>query len=396
MSTRTSRDLVSIILTGGQATRMRPLSDAQSKAMLPFLGRPLLTYLLHDLAAAGLTRILMTSRGRDDDIQSYFGNGAKIGVYIDYLPSGVWAGTAGAVLSVLGDAYRTVSSPFLVIYGDSLLRIDYGALLDFHRASGASFTIACHRPRFEQFLFDSDEKEPPRTNYGVLDLQPDGRVTRFEEKPYLDEIKTTFVRPVANAAVYVVEPSALSSIPAPSSSGLDFGFDLLPFLIARGDSIYGMDIAPGFRLDVGTLPHYMSVQLAALLGKLPLLPDPVLPPNGICVEDGAIVHPEATLIPPVFVGAGARVETRALVAASVICKETLIGEMATVRNSIILDCSTIGTGARVDGSILGARTSIVAGVIVPNGTVVGAWSRIGGPELMLSETNLGGLVGGGG
>lgn len=395
MKERGEHDLVSVILTGGQATRMRPLSADHSKAMLPFLGRPLLAYLLSDLASAGFTRALLTNRGRGNDIQLHFGDGADIGVHLDYLAPGQWMGTAGMVMSLLENSPAAVSSPFLVIYGDSLLRIDYGSLIAFHRQSGASLTIACHRPRFDEFLFDNPAPDQPRTNFGVADLQPNGRVTHFEEKPYLERIGTAFVHPVANAAVYVIEPSALRGMPAPAHKELDFGYDLIPWLIARGDRIYGMDIAPGFRIDLGTLPHYLSVQLAALWGEVAIQPAFRSIDDGVWLQDGATIHPGATMIPPVFIGAGGIVENGATLAAAIIGARTTVRESALVRESMVLEDTTIGIGARVEGSILGSHNCVAAGAVVPRGTVTGAWSRIGGPELMLSKPTLGGLLGGG-
>lgn len=391
MNVKSVDDILSVVLAGGEATRMRPLSLCASKVMLPFLGRPLLAYLLDNLARSGLTRALLTGRGRDDDIQRYFGNGARTGLHLDYLEPGPWRGTAGTVAAVLAAAPAAVSSPFLVIYGDSLLRLDYRALMSFHRSSKAAFTIACHRPRFEQFLFQDHGPEGRRTNFGVVDLQPDGVVTRFEEKPCLHRIGSTFVRPVANAAVYVVEPDVLrDTCGAQQSAGLDFGHDVIPRLIARGERVCGMDIVPGFRIDIGTLPHYISVQLAALRGKVPI--DVEVPANGIWIEQEARVHPGAILIPPVFVGAGAVVSVGATLASAIVGARTTIGEGAVVRESVLLENATIGAGAHVDGSVIGPDTRVYSQAVLPRGTVIGAWSRVGGPGLVLSAEEILGLV----
>jgi NDP-sugar pyrophosphorylase family protein len=390
---RTDSTIVSIILTGGEASRMRPLSNDQSKSMLPFLGRPLLAYLLDDLARAGLSCAVMTSQGKNNDIERHFGDGASRGLRLSYLRASGWKGTAGTIMSLLDHSPIPVSSPFLVIYGDSLLQIDYRALLELHRNAGAVFTVACHRPRFEDFVFESEASSRPRTNFGVVDLLPDGRVRRFEEKPYLDEIGSHFHNPVANAAVYVVEPSALNDLPLSSPRGLDFGYDVIPLLVARGDCVCGIDIAPGFRIDLGTLSHYLSVQLASLRGQVPIQPGFQSLSEGIWIEDGAKLDAGASIVPPALVCRDAVVENGATLSSAIVGARAIVREKSLVFESVVLDNVTIGAGARVEGSVLGPHTSVQPGATLPRGTITGAWSRLGGSEFLLSEAAVRGLLG---
>ena len=335
MQENIEHDMVSVILTGGEAKRMRPLSIVQSKAMLSFLGRPLLAYLLHDLANTGISRAIITDPGRNNDIKLHFGDGSDINIHLDYLPKSPWIGTAGTVNSILENMPDAISSPFIVIYGDSLLQMDYNALIDLHCRTNSSFTIACHRPHFDKFLFENEVPDQPRTGFGIMDLQPDGRVIHFEEKPYLHKIESNFIHPVANAAVYVIDPNALLDVPVQGLGELDFGYDLIPWLLARGYRIFGMDIAPGFRVDLGTLPHYLSVQLAALRGEIMVHADFPSLPDGLWIEDGASIHPGAKLIPPVFIGAGGKVENETTIASAIIGARVIIRERALVRESVV-------------------------------------------------------------
>jgi len=80
-----------VVLTGGQATRMWPLTLDRSKPMMPFMGRPLLEHLFEDLASAALSRLILTHPGRNGDIRQYFGSGAGFGVDVQYLEPKPWA-----------------------------------------------------------------------------------------------------------------------------------------------------------------------------------------------------------------------------------------------------------------------------------------------------------------
>jgi NDP-sugar pyrophosphorylase family protein len=343
--------------------------------------------MLRDLSSTGLIRqVVFTHPGTNDDIRLYVGDGSDWGVRAEYLAPHRWGGTAAAIVSLLTESPQTLSSPFLVIYGDSLLRMDYNALVEFHIKKGASMTIACHRPRFDAFLFEAESSDRQRTNFGIAELQPNGLVTHFEEKPYLDTITTSFTHPVANAAVYVIDPQALLAVPRPRDSTFDLAYDVIPWLVANGERIAGMDIAPGFRIDLGTLSNYLSVHLAMLRGYVQM-------PDANIVYDSkrAVVHSGATVTAPVFLGEGAQIGNDAVVESTVVGERSVIQEGASIRESVILADAIVGAGAVIEGSIVGPHTQVSAGAVVPRGTVTSAWSRIGGPELVLPQDVVQGL-----
>lgn len=362
---------------------MRPISLLRSKSMLPFLGQPLLSYLLAQLRAASLTDVVVTDRGLNGDIQRHFQEGEDYGMSLSYAPPAKWHGTAGTVLSLIRVYESLTDHTVVVIYGDSLLRMDFSALIDFHRAKRSKFTIAYHRPRLDRFLFEGDPNDQPRTNFGVMQLRSDDRVTRFEEKPHLHRIPLEFTNPVASAAVYVLEPTVFREVPRFDT--LDFGFDLIPWLIERSMPVYGFDILPGHRIDIGTLSHYCTAQLAVLEGKINLARDAAFGTAGVQIHHGAVVHPTARLVPPVFVAEGVEIEESAMVENSIIGEGTHIGPLSQVRNSVVLEGVLVGARAIVDGSILAEHCVVSPDANVSPGTAVGAWSRIGGGTFILPE-----------
>jgi len=381
--TSSATDVTAVILTGGSATRLRPLSVGCSKVMMPVFGKPLLESLLCDLSGSGLVReVLLTSPGQDNDIRLRFGDKTSDGLAIGYLSSRVWSGTAGAVLSASCERPDALSSTSVIVYGDSILRMDYGRLIEFHRSTRSSMTIACHRPPFEAFLFETGNAGLARTNFGVAELGQDGRVTRFEEKPVLKHIAASFNDPVANAAVYVIDTTVLRRMPTPNAAQFDFAYHVIPWLVEHGEPVYGLEIAPGFRFDLGTLPHYLGVHLAALRGEVPVnVPGELLAP-GIRIERGVQIHSKAVIVPPVFIGQGARLGSGCRLECCAIGEHTDIDENASVKNSVVLASSVIGAGAAVDASVLGPHSTVGPGTTVPRGTVCSAWGLLGDPGLL--------------
>src|SRR5579863_3299559 len=113
------------ILAGGLATRLRPVTEQLPKALLPIAGEPFLAHQLRLLKDAGIGRVVLCAGYLGEQIRDYAGNGSDLGVELSYSFDGETPlGTAGAIrkaLPALGDA-------FFVLYGDSYLRCDYGAI----------------------------------------------------------------------------------------------------------------------------------------------------------------------------------------------------------------------------------------------------------------------------
>ena len=158
-----------VVLVGGSGTRLRPLTLQTPKPMLPLVDRPLLAYLFDQLAAAGVTRAILACGYLPDALVAHFGDGGETasGIALEYVVESEPLGTAGAARLA---ASGRVSDTFLLLNGDILSEHDLAALVALHRARAASATLALVRV-----------DDPSR--YGVVELEPDGTVLRFVEKP---------------------------------------------------------------------------------------------------------------------------------------------------------------------------------------------------------------------
>ncbi len=225
-----------MILAAGEGTRLRPLTATIPKPMLPLADRPLLEHLLDLLRCHGVSEVAINLHHLPQVIPAHFGDGRRFGVRITYSYEERLLGSAGAIKKLEGLFDET----FLVLYGDVLTDLDLTALRAFHGARGAALTMALHQP-------------PDLTRCGVVEIDPEGRVLSFREKPAPDEVCS----PWANAGVYVVEPEVQRFIPA--GQPFDFGADLFPLLLERGLPVYGYATG-AYVLDIGSTERYRQAE----------------------------------------------------------------------------------------------------------------------------------------
>ena len=196
---------------------------------MPIGNRSILEIVVSQLADAGFKELTFCVGHLSHLIQAVFDNGPGDRVNIDWVKEQKPLGTAGPLRLVTG-----LDETFLVMNGDLLTTLDYGALLDHHRATENLLTIATHRR-----LVQSD--------YGVLHFGRDDdaqQIVAFDEKP------ETYVS--VSMGVYVMEPAVLEYIPA------DDPFDI-PALVAAllgADKRVGGLVHDGLWLDIGRHEDY--------------------------------------------------------------------------------------------------------------------------------------------
>lgn len=211
-----------IILAAGQGFRLRPLTDRIPKPMVLVAGKPILEHNLELLARYGVCEVVINLHHQPQTIVEHFGDGSRWGVHITYSFEPELLGTAGAVKRVR----EQFDSTFLVLYGDNLTTCDLGQLVVFHQAKGGIATIALHY------------RDDPSAS-GIADLDDQDRIIRFVEKPRPDQVFSHWV----SAGILVLEPEVFDAIPDGTPS--DFGRDLFPSLLARGEAIYGYRMSEG-------------------------------------------------------------------------------------------------------------------------------------------------------
>ena len=180
------RENVMVIMAGGLGTRLLPHTETCPKPMLTVAGKPMLEHIIERAKLEGFHRFILAVHYLGHMIEDYFGDGARLGVKIDYLREEAPLGTAGA-LSLL-DPLPDLS--FVVTNGDVITDIRYGELLDFHDRQGATATMAVRQYEW---------KHP----FGVVQMKG-VEIVGFEEKP--------ITRTHINAGVYALDPDALDAL----------------------------------------------------------------------------------------------------------------------------------------------------------------------------------------
>jgi len=387
-------EITTIILSGGKATRMKPLSIDKCKSMISFMGKPLLFYLIKALQLNGFLDVVFTSSGKDREIEGYFSHGENFGIKIQYCDSDKWYGTAGTVKKLVDIMKEKVSNTFMVIYGDSLLSADYEKMFQFHREKKSWCTILFHRPDFKSFLYEYHDKSfkecGKRTNYGILDIDSNNRVTNIKEKPLVDEIKRDFKNPVANAAVYILEKKILDFIP--SDQSCDFPLDLFPLIVEKGIPCFGFDTGEGYRIDIGTIVNYYNSHFAILKGYIKFGFYFPQVENGIWVGNSSEVCAKESLKRPVIIGEKSKINFDTTIENSIIGNNVYIGKYSYITNSIILDNVCIEDNVRISNSIIGENSNIEEKILLPPNTVLGSYCRIGGSELLMKDSDFLGLI----
>jgi mannose-1-phosphate guanylyltransferase len=344
--------LPAVVLVGGQGTRLRPLTERIRKDMLPLVDRPLLAFTFEHLRRHGVGRGIVSCGYLPSQIQDHFGS--RYGdLELEYRIESEPLGTAGGIAF----AADGLDSTFFALNGDSLREADLGALVDFHRSTGARATILL-----------TPVADP--TRYGLVRVRPDGRVSTFLEKPRPEEIDTDLI----NAGLYVLEPDVLELVPPDRQVSIER--DVFPRLADEG-SVYGLAL-DGYWLDVGTPEAYLQAHRDVLERSFATEVGDALGSDFTLVDPTARVETGARLVPPVFIGPDAVVETGARAGSlAVVGAGARVGAGAVVENSVLGARSSVAAGAVLVGSVVGDNAEIGEGSEVRNLAVVGPGASLG-------------------
>ncbi|HEU5007396.1 MAG TPA: NDP-sugar synthase [Jatrophihabitantaceae bacterium] len=341
-----------VILVGGLGTRLRPLTLSAPKPMLPTAGVPFLTHLISRIRDAGIEHVVLGTSYRADVFSEHFGDGAALGVELEYAVETEPLGTGGGIRNV---APRLRGDTVMIFNGDVLSGVDLRALLAKHEDTAADVTL---------YLTKVDD---PRA-FGCVPTDADGWVTAFCEKdpnPVTDQI---------NAGAYVFRREIIDTIPAGRAVSVER--ETFPGLLADGVRICG-HVESTYWRDLGRPADFIAGSADLVLG---LAPSPALPgPAGeALVLDGAAVDPSAVLRGGTTVGAGCVVGPEVVLDGAVLFDGARIGAGASVSRSAVGFGAVVGEQAVLDDAVIGDRARIGARVELRGGVRV--WPDIAIPD----------------
>jgi NDP-sugar pyrophosphorylase family protein len=360
-----------IIPVGRKATRLLPLTAETSKACLRLVNRPLIEFSLISLARQGIRNFIFGVKGYTNyrDLHDYFESGygfsARYGieprVHIKYQPNEEDLGSADSAR--INMEYYDVKDPVFAVQGDNIFDVNVKEIVDFHKKKGAMMTIA---------LREVDNVE----GYGIADINNEKRIARFVEKPSPKEAPSN----LANTGLYVVSPEIRKIFKEKGvkeiikeKHRLDFGFDLIPYVIKTDRPVYGYTLK-GSWYDVGTPKRYLEAMQDMLNGKFSSLTDfggKLSEKKRMWVQGEStesmksrqeiirkIKNRDIEIEGSVLIGRHCKIGNGTRVISSCIDNYTKIGRNATIDNSAIMDRVIIEDEADIKESIVGRHVMI--------------------------------------
>ncbi len=220
--------ITTALLVGGLGTRLRPLVADRPKVLAEVNGRPMLSYLLDQLARAGVRRAVLCTGYLGEQVLAAFGPGYNL-LKLEYSHEPAPLGTAGALRRALP---MLQSDPVLVLNGDSMCKADLNAFYAWHCQRGASASLLL-------------VAAPDAARYGQVQTNADGKVLGFEEKGAVTGPGWI------NAGIYLLNQACIKAIPADRPVSIER--EMFPAWI--GQNLHGYQ-SQGRFLDIGTPDSY--------------------------------------------------------------------------------------------------------------------------------------------
>lgn len=346
-----------LVLSGGEGSRLRPLTHTNAKQLIPVGGTPILFHALEAIAAAGIveTGIVIGSTG--DEVRAAVGDGSRWGLRVTYLPQDAPLGLAHAVL-VAKDF--VAGEPFLMYLGDNVLL-----------EGVARFVAEFERNRPDAQIFLARVPEPER--FGVAVLEGD-RVVRLVEKP------TEYVSDLALVGVYLFDDSILEAAATlePSWRGEYEITEAIQWLVDHGKTVRA-EMVEGWWKDTGKPDDLLeanrmmlSVRGSSIEGEV----DGATSVEGIVVVAAGAKVTDSVLRGPLVIGPDTIVDSSTLGPDVSIERDCRI-ERSSVSDSIVMQGCRITDVTGLTASILGRNVDVChSGAPGVHRLIVGDQSRV--------------------
>ena len=358
------KEVVAMLLAGGQGSRLYALTSHVAKPAVPFGGKyRIIDFPLSNCVNSGIDTVGVLTQYRPLELNSYVGNGqpwdldrSDGGVHI--LPpyqregeQGTWyKGTANAIYQNIGFLDMYDPEYVVILSGDHIYKMDYSEMVDYHKKTGAACTISVLEVTLEE-----------ATRFGIMNVDANDQIYEFEEKPKTP--KST----LASMGIYVFTWSklrqALIDDEADPNSSNDFGKNIITNMLAAGEKMMAYRFS-GYWKDVGTIDSLWDANMDMLARN-----------NGIDLYDTSWpIFARTPIRPPHITGPEGKVSHSLVTGGCVVD--------GTVENSVLFHSVTVEEGADVQYSILMPGTVVKAGAkvhyaIVAENAVIESGAQVG-------------------
>ena len=356
------KECIAMLLAGGQGSRLYDLTKQTAKPAVTFGGKyKIIDFPLSNCINSGIDTVGVLTQSQPFALNEYIGNGEPWDLDrsrggLSVLPpyqgnkESVWyKGTANAIYQNINFIKQYNPDYVLILSGDHIYRMDYAKMLEHHKKTGASCTVATITVPIEE-----------ASRFGICNTNPDNSIYEFEEKPKNPKNNQ------ASMGIYIFNAKILieylEADEADENSSNDFGKNIIPNLLNNGEKLFAYKFE-GYWKDVGTISSLWEANMD-LIGE-----DPVI---NMADRDFRIFSRNVAR-PPQFIGNKAKIENSLIsegckingtVINSILSGGVVIEEGALVKDSVIMEDVTIKTGGKVYSAIVDSDT-----VVEKNATV---------------------------
>jgi len=351
-------NVLTLILAGGEGNRLSILGEKRAKPAVPFGGKyRIIDFPLSNAVNSGLYRIAVLTQYRPHSLMEHLGigepwdlnrrrpNGLQIWQpYRGRRDQDWYRGTSDALYQNRNFIAEDGSNLLLILSGDHIYKQDYRDLLRFHQEKGADLTVAVMNVR-------PDEVH----RFGIMSVDADQRIVKFAEKPKQSEST------LASMGIYVFNAAfllqQLEEDAQDPTSAHDFGKNIIPKMVER-DRVFAYPFN-GYWVDVGTIAAYWETN-QALLEENPALD---------LYDPDWVIHTRSEERPPVKCKPPGKIDNSLLsngcviygtVINSVLSPGVCVERGAVVRDSVIMNDTTVKAGALVNCCVLDKEIEIGA------------------------------------
>jgi len=340
-------------LAAGEGVRLQPITATRPKHLIDVGGKPILEHCLNALKGSGIKEVVIVIFYMADTIRTYFDDGKRLGLKIEYVEQKAALGTGNAMSVV--EPY--MQEDFLLINGDLLFDTEaVKTVMDLHLKEKPAATVA---------IVPVEKPE----NYGIVELENGKKVKRIVEKPTHEESASN----LANAGIYVFSTEIFAKLKQISAStrGEWEIPDALSLLINENKPVIAAKIDTGQWLDIGRPWDLLEANRWVLMRTKHKI-------NGL-IENGAHLLGHVTVAQTARIRSGAYIEGPVYIDEesdvgpncyirpyTSIGKNVRIGNACEVKNSIVMDNTHIGHLSYVGDSIIGEKCNLAAGTITAN------------------------------
>jgi glucose-1-phosphate adenylyltransferase len=376
-----TRNTLALIMAGGRGERLKQLTQWRAKPAVPFGGKfRIIDFPLSNCINSGIRRIGVLTQYKSHSLNLHIQRGwgylrGEYGEFVELLPAqqrieSTWyAGTADSIFQNLDIIRMHAPEYVLILAGDHIYKMDYGAMLAKHVDSNADITVGCFEVAIEQ-----------ASAFGVMSVGSDLRVCGFDEKP--EVAKPVPGKPdmaLCSMGIYIFNKDLLFELlirdaDTPGSSH-DFGKDIIPYAITKYH-VYAYPFTDdnsgvqAYWRDVGTVDAFWeaNLELIGITPELNLYDDqwPIwthqeqLPPAKFIFDDddrrGMAVDSMVS---------GGCIISGATVRHSLLFSHVSVGDYSKIDSSVVLPDTIIGKNCRIYHAI------IDKGCVIPDGTIIG-------------------------